>query len=262
MTGKLISQLTHDTSLDGTEKVPLSPDGYATAQEIANLGLPRAGAHLDATALGTLHSAPTQIVAAPSAGELILPVLTVAEYVPGAHSQYYPGIRNAEYYWTSPTGPLFSSFSAFALPTSPDEPSHFTYVGAGFGTATGAKDGSAGRALYVGADNDPTLAGPIVSASLNFGGSGYAPGDTGTMEAHGWSAQPPAYVVDTVDGGGAVLTFTITDAGNGNLAGDTVGTSPTSGSGNGNFIVNIDSIDPIASGDLYVQVFYTIVTVH
>lgn len=37
MTDKKIADLPHDTSLAGTEKVPLSPDGYATVQEIANI---------------------------------------------------------------------------------------------------------------------------------------------------------------------------------------------------------------------------------
>lgn len=70
----------------------------------------------------------------------------------------------------------------------------------------------AGQPITVSADANPTVSGAILTSSLNSGGSGYAEGDTGTVNGGNGNA---TYVVDTVDGGGAILTYTITDGGTG-----------------------------------------------
>jgi len=77
--------------------------------------------------------------------------------------------------------------------------------------------------------------GDLTAAVLNAGGSGYAPGDTGTIQLGNGDA---AYEIDTVDGGGAVLTFHITAAGSGYTTGTNVGTTTTSGAGDGLFTVD------------------------
>ena len=53
-------------------------------------------------------------------------------------------------------------------------------------------------------------AGVIATSSLGVGGSGYAPGDTGTIQVGNGDA---TYQVNTVDGSGAVLTFALTGDG-------------------------------------------------
>lgn len=99
--------------------------------------------------------------------------------------------------------------------------------------------------------------GPILAASVADGGSGYAPGDTGRFvdNPDGWGFDAN-YVVDTVDGGGAVLTFTITAPGTGYGAGETTDTDGGSGSGSG-FTALVTSVAP---GDSPVKfiVYYTI----
>lgn len=90
--------------------------------------------------------------------------------------------------------------------------------------------------------------GPIVSSRVNASdkGSGYAPGDTGTIiQAPGSGA---TYRVDTVDGSGAVLTYTITDPGSGYVLGDDNSTT-TSGGGDGFFAVDITEVgaDPVTA---------------
>jgi hypothetical protein len=99
--------------------------------------------------------------------------------------------------------------------------------------------------------------GPILSASLDVGGSGYAPGDTGTITSGGADA---TYVVDTVDGGGAVLTFHL--SGNGSHYEVSTGnaTSVDTGGGDGGFTIDIGSVT-LGNGTARATIcYYTIAT--
>lgn len=85
--------------------------------------------------------------------------------------------------------------------------------------------------------------GPIVASDTNdpdgFPGVGYAPGDTGTIEQGDNSSAH--YRVDTVDGGGAVTAYTITDPGTVYATG--VGLQTTT-SGGGEFLqINVTAVD-------------------
>lgn len=60
---------------------------------------------------------------------------------------------------------------------------------------------------------DFAVSGIISVSFLGFGGAGYAHNDTGTIT--GTFGTPATYIVDTVDGGGAVLTYTLTSDGSG-----------------------------------------------
>lgn len=75
--------------------------------------------------------------------------------------------------------------------------------------------------------------GPIVATNTNdpdgFPGTGYAPGDTGTIQQG--SNSSAHYRVDTVDGGGAVTAYTITNPGSGYFPAQGLNTTATSGSG-------------------------------
>ncbi len=99
--------------------------------------------------------------------------------------------------------------------------------------------------------------GPIETTSIGTNaGAGYAPGDTGTVGDNvTGDGSGATYVVDTVDGGGAVLTFAITAPGTGYTPGaDAGGLTPTSGGGDGNQSINIDSVDLTNPGSLVVDV--------
>jgi hypothetical protein len=82
-----------------------------------------------------------------------------------------------------------------------------------------------------------SILGPILTTSLGAGGSGYAIGDTGSI-AFGAAI----YVVDTVDGGGAVLTYHLTNPGTNYQVESGASTSVLTGAGDGNFTINILSV--------------------
>lgn len=97
------------------------------------------------------------------------------------------------------------------------------------------------------------MAGAITLATVNFEGTGYAVGDTGTINGGDGNA---TYVVDT-ESGGAVLTFTLTFGGSGYVVADEQATSrgggqPGSGSG---FIVDINTVS--GGGSPYKNHFYS-----
>jgi hypothetical protein len=94
----------------------------------------------------------------------------------------------------------------------------------------------------------------IASSSLASGGSGYAPGDTGYIDPDIDSAP---YTVDTVDGGGAVLTYHIDGGGGYSVASNVATTADQSGTG---FRVNILSVAP-GDGTVRVTVRYSILDV-
>lgn len=66
----------------------------------------------------------------------------------------------------------------------------------------------------------------ISGSSLNAGGVSYAPGDTGTVTTGSADA---TYIVNTVDGGGAVLTYTLTSAGTAYVTGTNISTATGGG---------------------------------
>ena len=92
-----------------------------------------------------------------------------------------------------------------------------------------------------------TFLGAITAAGIHGGaaGSGYAPGDTGTINGTG-----ATYTVLTVGGGGAVATFAFTP-GSGNAVESNVATSVLTGGGDGTFAVDITAV---ANNSLYTVV--------
>lgn len=80
--------------------------------------------------------------------------------------------------------------------------------------------------------------GPITAASINAGGSGYANGDTGSIDGDSGDAQ---YVVTGVDGSGGVLSFDVSNPGTDYVATTGFATTPITGVGTG-FVINIGSV--------------------
>jgi hypothetical protein len=86
-------------------------------------------------------------------------------------------------------------------------------------------------------------------------GTGYAPGDTGLI-AQG-SNVTGQYEIDTVDGGGGVLTLHLTAAGSGYVPATGVTTQVTTGSGDGTLLVDITVTQvTTGNGSLEIEVLY------
>lgn len=117
---------------------------------------------------------------------------------------------------------------------------------------------------HTGIENEPIIlegtdaAGPIATTVLDDGGSGYAVNDTGTINGGDSNA---AYVVDAVDGGGAVTDYHLTANGADYAPSDHVATTATSGVGTG-FQINIETVTPVGEGQSYLSLTFSIINVH
>jgi len=114
----------------------------------------------------------------------------------------------------------------------------------------------------------PSTGGPITSSSIATKGSGYAAGDTGALSQSG-SDNDALYVVDSVDGGGGILTYHLVSGGslyrqtNGLFFmvahGVNGGSQPGTGTG---FSLNVLSVGPSnpksGDGTMKVSVDYTV----
>lgn len=121
----------------------------------------------------------------------------------------------------------------------------------GFGTAS---TNVAGQPLNLIA---PVNVGPVATFSIGASsGTGYSIGDTGLISGGDGTAE---YVVDTVDGSGAVLTFHLDN--NGNSYANTVNsvTSIETGSGDGTLTINIDSVT-LGNGTATLHIDYAVVS--
>jgi hypothetical protein len=117
------------------------------------------------------------------------------------------------------------------------------------------------KALMFYADG-PTVSdkGVILTSSLSNGGADYAPGDTGIL--NGGTIANATYEVDTVDGGGSVLTYHLTDPGDGYAVGDHTGAASGGQPGIGTGLsVNVLTVDtpPDGDGSLTLTIFYSII---
>jgi hypothetical protein len=198
---------------------------------------------------------PVSLVPAPGAGKLIQPFIATAIYsfgtrafMPSGADQIWAGCLPAPVaaqlgVYTNPF--RSSGVSYFELPAFSDVP----------------------VALLPGADNQPFVltgdtaysSGPIVTTTLNAGGSGYVANDTGTIDGGVVAA---TYKVLTVGAGGSVLTYQVTSPGTAypvinNEATATGGAQPGVGVG---FTVNITAV-ATGDGTLKVVTYYQIIPV-
>lgn len=216
---------------------------------------------LEATALvtgadlGTLFSAPVPFIAAPPAGSAVV-VLEVLMRCVIADVGFTTSISPDLFYGTPPGANRATSSDWNFGPATSDKS---TTGIASNGSAIDTEERDA-QPVLLGAGSDVARAGPIVTASLADGGAGYAVGDTGEvdLDIYGGGA---AYEIDTVDGGGAVLTFHLTSAGagystvNNPLTTTAGGAQPGAGTG---LTVNVDAI-AAPDGTLFVQALYSVV---
>lgn len=227
-------------------------------------GINVATAHLTAAEILTLFTAATEVVPAPAAGTAIVVLGASFEFVPGV-TGYAPG--DVQPFYGDPAGDAYAAQVASGLM----DPAHLggapthAFAVVADGTQTPVVTLVDGVAITVAADaSDPTLTGPIVTSALNVGGTGYAPGDTGSFDVTLWGAAA-TYVVDTVDGiTGAVLTYHLDTVGGGYNTTANPQTTTAGGSQPGigtGLTIDVTAIPP-ADGDLYATVTYMTVTLH
>jgi hypothetical protein len=211
--------------------------------------------NLTAADIIALSTVPFQLLPPPGAGRLNLPLFVTLVYGFGTRPYFVAG------------GGL-DQLSALYEPSADDT---FTGVSGLLTTASSmfhcAPLSTNPYAILPGDDNSAVSlvainsyeAGPIAAATLNAGGAGYAPNDTGTITTGTGDA---TYKVLTVGGGGAVLTFQVTSGGTAyavanNRATATGGAQPGVGAG---FIVNITAVQS-GDGTLKVVTYYQIIPV-
>lgn len=225
--------------------------------------LQNATAHLTAAALATLFSAPTTLIPAPGANRAITVLGITWETVPG--STLYNAVDGGLYYaGLVVTGNRIDASLGVLLMTSgggftPEVITGLTSFHVPVATAS-----LVNKAVIVSMPlANPERFGPIVTSSLANGGAGYVIGDTGTLDVQDVGA-PAAYVVDTVGGGGTVLTYHLTAVGAAYSTAENPVTTVAGGSQPGigtGLTLNITAISP-ADGDLYVTAFYETITTH
>lgn len=200
---------------------------------------------LHAADLEALNATPFEVVPAPGIAKFILPISFSASYTAG-------GTPYVDYGDGTALGVLYSSATGRS-------------VALGNVLVSSAKLDSSDRQIISGAtgvassegvkviQNAPLVCtwinagGRIITSVLGVAGLGYAPGDTFDIGASDGTG-----VVDTVGGGGAVLTYTVTAPGSGYGTGGQ-NTSATSGIGTG-LVLNVTSIQTVAGGTGKLQI--------
>lgn len=223
---------------------------------------------LSAAELQAWHTTPLEIAPAPGPNRVIMPHSVFYEYKYGTHPFSAASTNEADRGWK------LSQDATLAYYYYQDQGEH------GLITAWRATQPVCwGSGLYVSGDPDTTVeavplatlanlpilivgvadlvGGSIATSSKNDGGSGYAALDTGHV-IQGSNAGA-TFRVDTVDGGGAVLTYTITGAGAGYVPENALATD-TNGIGTG-FKVNILTVNK-GDGSLITTVDYNIIQLY
>lgn len=218
---------------------------------------------LTASQFGNCATTPVEVLPAQGAGFAIVPVSVQFVFFPG--TQWY-GAYNA-------SGQLGLSLGGTWDIADPP------YGGATPTTAPSSTPFQLGFPLsFAGLDNadlkinstlDPITFGAAASVSIFNGGTGYAPGDTGAIldvVGDGGESDEVTYTVDTVDGGGAILTFTVNSydgsgghGGGGYQAGQQYNDDPSEASGSGTGAVwTVNTITP-GNGTCLVVTDYNLV---
>lgn len=219
---------------------------------------------LDGAAIQTLHSAPTEILPAPGAGLGYRVVDATVEFVHG-HEFSVTTVRPLLFYGSVDANKFATSNLAGVMIAAGADPQSLVGSYGGDAIAPQSQDVVVNAALITGTTaNDIAHSGPILTAGIDGGGTGYAVGDTGIIEVPTAFGVNATYRVDSVDGGtGEVLSFTVMSAGAGFFAGqtyssDTGGAQPGVGVDFDPQVLTVGNMD----GDLYFTVIYYVQTLH
>lgn len=207
-------------------RLVLTADGF-TALAALGSALRVVTRRLTTAELSTLGDTPVDLVPGVP-GALLMGVSVVGQSAPGTTP-----------FGSDPTFTVSGGASSNVLLDPSLSSSSAQFSSAAFVALGNTTAGAIGQPISVSASANPTVSGAILTSSLDSGGTGYAQGDTGTVDAGNGNA---TYVVDTVDGGGAILTYTITDGGTGYVVGGPYDFGHVTGVGVGASI-SVDSID-------------------
>jgi hypothetical protein len=208
---------------------------------------------LTAADLLALNVTPFQLVAAPGAGNIVAVIGVAFVYNFGAHPYQDTLFNGLDVKYAGSLVQLVSVIPQTTL--IEHSQSAFAYSGSLMTTLVNILPGADNKAVQL--SGGDFHGGPIVTSTLGAGGAGYAANDTGTITSGNGDA---TYRVLTVDGGGAVLTFSITAPGTGYTVGNSQATAPGGaqpGVGAG-FTVNITAVQN-GDGTLKVVTFYQII---
>lgn len=231
---------------------PTGPAGAtgATGPTGASNSIQSVTVPLTANQINHLFSAPVTLIATPGAGKMIVPLQVITFLHSGTVAFGKVGASVGFFFGTtanSVPGTLDVVEAADNISTAPL-------------TITANSAPLANTAIIAGGLVDDFVnGGTIVTSNVHAGGAGllYAPGDTGGINSAG--VVPANYTIDTVGAGGAVLTYHLTNGGSGSPISSNVGTFTSTGSGDGNFAIDITAITP-GNGSASVTLFYTIQT--
>lgn len=191
----------------------------------------------------------------PGAGKLIVVFGVAAVFALGTRAYFsvYDTL-SVDYDNASLNSTLFSNINGIVTNPAPSQLWTPGEVAVDPSNATG----NAGAGVIVSALSS-FVVGPVVTATVGAGGTGYAPNDTGIIATDSGDAH---YKVLTVSGLGAVLTFSITAPGTlytvGNLKATATG-APQAGIGI-NFTVDITAVQT-GDGTLKLVTLYQIIDV-
>jgi hypothetical protein len=205
--------------------------------------------------IATLHSAPVTLVAAPGAGLVLVPVAGSLQSLAGTEPFGVPTFVRVGYPATDHLE--ISTSDPFVWSVVASEYQAIQSNSAATPKAQAAAE-NAPLELFAGG-SDPGLTGSILTTAVNAPGTGYAPGDTGTV-VNPLAGTTALYAIDTVDGGGGVLTFHLTNNGTQYSVATGVGTTVTAGGGDGAFAIDVNTITPLSDGVARVQVLYYVMT--
>ncbi len=210
---------------------------------------------LSAQQIGNLALVPVIVVPALSTDKKIVPIFMCAEFLYDGFPMVSTGMFGAGRIDLKPDGAIWSYLGSGIQPINLFSGSPADSVGATSGAYTSGELSSDvnGKSLVVLSSALITASsGPIIAINPQSGtGLGYAIGDTGHISQTGNTSA--TYVIDSVNGGGGVLTFHLDFGGNNYSTGIGVSTTVSSGAGDGLFLADIISV---GAGRLKIDLLY------
>lgn len=243
---------------------PNNPSGVPVSNELSawlNTHALMSTVELSSGDIAALDTVPFELVAAPGVGKAVVP--SVVEFLYLSGSIIYDtgvGSASAQISW-EPLGNINIEPDANLQELLQNETDQLIIINSPLGTNARALADLEDQAVSLASPATFNTVGSILTSSLANGGADYGANDTGVVSGGDTGAK---YKIDTVDGGGAVLTYHLTTTGIGHTVGNGVATTtgglqPGAGTG---FTIDVVSVS-ISPGDgtLQVTTFYSLLNV-
>lgn len=210
---------------------------------------------LSAATLGSSIGFDINIVGAPGAGKIIVPIALALSYAFGTHPYQSTNADQMFVNYGTDTNIVMDQPAMAGMLTALS--SQFSVAGPAFPNSVAQTGVSVNKAMLIHAL--PYNFGPLLTASVAAGGSGYAVNDTGFIQD---GATNPEYKVTAIGAGGTVTAFTLLSGGStctvqGPTATNTGGAQPGVGTG---LTVNELTIQ-LGDGTLKTTLYYQILAV-